>query len=271
MDLELPNDVFSRWPEAICKAQAKFALSRSQPHKPCRQRSWHYQEPCPIKNYLETVSFLTCIAIEQNELTISLFVSMARVLTCLLYNCSIRYIAAISVSFLMLMFAPGSQVIAHPENNVERFEGMDPTMSRPQSAAVGLTSGKLSRCVCAVSIQELMHVCAGLANTRRLKFCKFQMSLSQLKGVQTMVNDVCSASRAWSTGFARRSMSHELERKPAHAEQPAVATLQLSVAAVGMGLRFVELEQTELVSVLSVSTYKRMMQMCFQGCSNACT
>ncbi len=43
-------------------------------------------------------------------------------------------------------------------------------------------------------------------------------------------------------------MSHELERKPAQPEQQKTATLQLSIAAVGMGLRFVELEQTELVS-----------------------
>ncbi len=39
----------------------------------------------------------------------------------------------------------GSQVIAHPEDNVEKFEGVDPTMNRPQSATAGLTSGKLTR------------------------------------------------------------------------------------------------------------------------------
>ena len=39
----------------------------------------------------------------------------------------------------------GSQVIAHPEDNVEKFEGVDPTMTRPQSATAGLTSGKLTR------------------------------------------------------------------------------------------------------------------------------
>lgn len=43
-------------------------------------------------------------------------------------------------------------------------------------------------------------------------------------------------------------MSTEIERKPAQGPQQTPATLQLSVAAVGMGLRFVELEQTDLVS-----------------------
>ena len=45
-------------------------------------------------------------------------------------------------------------------------------------------------------------------------------------------------------------MSTEIERRPAQGPQQTPATLQLSVAAVGMGLRFVELEQTELVSPL---------------------
>ncbi|KAK9864527.1 hypothetical protein WJX84_002714 [Apatococcus fuscideae] len=95
--------------------------------------------------------------------------------------------------------ASGSQVVAHPEDNVEKFEGMDPTMARPQSATAGLTSGKLA-----------------------------------------------SQSRTWSTGFSRGSMSTENERRPAQAPKQTLATLQLSIAAVGMGLRFVELEQTDL-------------------------
>ena len=43
-------------------------------------------------------------------------------------------------------------------------------------------------------------------------------------------------------------MSHDLERKSPQGEPPKAATLELSVTAVGMGLRFVELEQTELVN-----------------------
>ncbi|KAK9858457.1 hypothetical protein WJX84_002370 [Apatococcus fuscideae] len=116
--------------------------------------------------------------------------------TLILKNVKVIYASSMHAC---IELASGSQVIAHPEDNVEKFEGMDPAMNRPQSGTAGLASSSMS-----------------------------------------------SASRTWSTGFQRKSLSQELERRPAPGSQPKASTLQLSVAAVGMGLRFVELEQTEL-------------------------